>query len=405
MGRNLRGALALLVFALLLSGCWDHRPPEESAFILSIGLDLAPDDDTQVVVTQLVVIPSGVAAGSEKTGSQGGTPFHLISSKATTLEAAQAGAFQKLSRIPSLAHLDALMFGHDFARDGRGVEPAVSWAVRHPEIRLGTFLFVVDKSGQYFLDAQPVLDPLPGEAIAGLMDQADRVSFVYPVRLFEFARGLLSPRTDVALPYVGRVDPVTNHVPPDFRPQPFLGSPGENAPLDTQIQLMGMAIFKGPRMIGLLTERDGSGLRWIYGGAKSTLSIPHPEVPGAYIVGNTVRSSTKRSAKLDGDRLILTIEISASMDAWGLATLQPMLLDKHLEAVNRGFAESIETHVRRTMERLQEFKADIFGFGEELYRSSPEDWQKVAPVWDDVYAAAELDIHIDVMLRRTGFSR
>ena len=50
-------------------------------------------------------------------------------------------------------------------------------------------------------------------------------------------------------------------------------------------------------------------------------------------------------------------------------------------------------------------EADIFGFGEELYRSSPKEWDKVAEVWDDVYAGAALEIRARVTLRRTGLTR
>lgn len=402
MGRS-RAAVVLLMVAFLASGCWDHHPPETSALVLGLGLDTDPDDETQVVVTHLIVIPSVVAAGSENPSTQSSAPFFLLSTKATTLEIAAAASSQKLPRVPRLAHMDALVFGEEYARQGRGIEPAVSWALRNPEIRPNTYVFVAETSAQYFLDAQAVLDPLPGEALSGLLDRADLVPFVYPVRLYEFARGLASPRQDSALPYVGRVEPAEVHVPPGFEPS-ISGAEGD-APRDTQVQLKGMAIFKGSRMVGLLTEGDGNGLRWIYGGANSLVSVVHPTEPGAYIVAHAVRSSTKRSTRFDGDRLVLTIEIQAIMDAWGLGTLLPVSLGPFLEDVNRRLAAAIEADVRKTMTRLQELKADIFGFGEALFRSAPKDWEKVAQVWDDLYSEAEVDVRVNVILKRTGFAR
>lgn len=404
MGRNFRGAALLLTFALLLSGCWDHLPLEEAALILGLGLDVDPEDDEQVIVTQLVVIPGSVAASGESSSSRSGTPFYLLTSKGTTMETALIGALKKHSRLPTMVHLDALVFGHDFARLGRSVEPAASWALINPKIRPGTFVFVADVSAQYFLDAHAVLDPLAGEALTALLDHSDRVPFMYPVRLYEFIQALLTPGKDAAVPYVGRADPASDPVPPHFHPQPFVGQ-SETSALDNQAQLIGMAIFKGSRMIGLLTEKDGNGIGWLYGGTKATVSIPHPDIPNAYIVANTLRSKTKRSAKLDGDQLVLTIEITASMDAWGMGTLQPMSIKDHRDHVDHALADAVEKDVRQTMERLQELKADIFGFGEELYRSSPKDWEKVADVWDDLYATAKVDVRVDVKLKRTGYSR
>jgi len=404
MGRN-RAAVALLALALLASGCLDHRPPERSALVLGLGLDVDPEDETQVVVTQLIVIPSSVAAGSENPSPQPGTAFFLLSSKATTLEIATAAAVQKLSRIPAYAHMDALVMGEDFARLGRSVEPAVAWAMRHPEIRPNMFVFVADVSAQYFLDAQSSLDPLPGEALSHLMDHAEMIPFVYPVRLFEFARGLASPRQDSALPYVDRTAPADVQVPPGFQQQLMVDGTMPNVAQKTQVQLKGMAIFKGPRMVGLLTAGDGNGLRWIYGGARSSVSIEHPTVPGAYIVANTVSSSTKRRARFEGEELVLSIEIRATMDAWGLGTTQPVELGSFQDEVHRRLAAAIEADVRRTMARLQELKADIFGFGDALYRSAPRDWEKVEQVWDDLYSEARVDVRVDVILKRTGFVR
>ncbi|MFS8523649.1 MAG: Ger(x)C family spore germination protein [Limnochordales bacterium] len=395
----------LTALALLPAGCWDHRPPETSAFIIMLGFDEDPEDPAMTAVTQLAIIPGAFAVGNEGSVGLDQTPFYLLSDAAPTLESAQAAVFDHLSRLPSLEHMDAIVFGQDFARAGRATEPAVAWAMRHPQIRPDTFVFVADGPAQPFLDARPVLDPLPGEAISALMKHSDRVHFVFPMRLYEFARTLLSPRIDAAVPLVGRVDPLSARVPPGFSQRAFVGATEGSEPADTQIQLLGMAIFKGKRMVGTLTTDDGSGLRWIYGGNKGILTIPHPVQEGHYIVATSINSSAKRRVRFENGRLVLGIEVQAVMDAWGEGIFEPLAIAKYAPAIERDLAGMIEKNVRKTMERLQELKADIFGFGEELYRSSPKEWDKVAEVWDDVYAGAALEIRARVTLRRTGLSR
>lgn len=406
MKSKCRPIMVLLALCALMSGCWDHHPPENSAFIIMLGLDTEPDDPQHTVVTQLAVIPSALAAG-EQSGQSQGTPFYLLSNAAATLESAQLTVFDHLSRVPRLEHLTGIVFGHEFARAGRSTAPAISWALRHPQIRPGAFLFVTDDSAQQFLDARPALDPLPGAAIVGLMRHSDRLPFVYPVRVYEFARTLLSPRMDGAIPLVGRANPLSARVPVEFEQQPFVGaSSGDgDEPMDTQIQLLGMAVFKGSRMVGTLTADDGSGLTWIAGSSKSFLSVPHPEHPDDFVVAVAVKHDTKRRARLDGDKLILSIETTVIMDLWGEGSFQPVALGKHLPDINEALVASVEEHIKRTMKRLQDLRVDIFGFGEELYRASPKDWDKVAHVWDEVYADATLDIRVDVTVRRTGLSR
>lgn len=413
MNRLPRGLL-LIALPMLLFGCWDHQPPENTAFILMIGLDKHPEREDQHTITQLAVLPSGLPGGEEKTSPEG-SPFYLLSNTAHTLEGAQLAVVDHLSRLPRLDHLDALVISEDVAREGSGIEPTIAWALRHPQIRPGVFFFITDQTAQEFLDATPALDPLPGAALTGLMRHSERVPHIIPVQVYEFAQGLLSPRRDSAVPMVRRINPLAVQIPPDFEQTPYVGfkeGEGENDgdsgtdPMDTQITLAGMAIFKRDTMVGTIMREEGKGLRWIDGDSKVSLSIEHPEHAEKFIAAVGIRSSTKRRARLaDGDQVTLTIEIKASLDVWGEGMLTPLGVGPQKKDIQEEMGATIEKQVRQSMELLQGMKADIFGFAEELYRSSPRDWDKVAKQWDELYAAADLEIKADVKVRRTGLSR
>src|SRR5690625_167158 len=181
--------LLLLGLSVLLIGCWDHQPPENTAFILLIGLDMHPEDPDDKTITQLAVLPAGLATGQEG-GQPEGSPFYLLSNSARTLEGAQWAVVDHLSRLPRLDHLKALVLSEEVAREGLVVEPSVAWALRHPQIRPGIFLFVSEQSAQEFLDATPALDPLPGAALSGLMRHSERVPHILPIQMYEFAQTL-----------------------------------------------------------------------------------------------------------------------------------------------------------------------------------------------------------------------
>lgn len=411
LGQWGRWAAALLAFSMFAGGCWDHQPPEDTAFILTLGIDVDPNEPQQHVVTQMAVLPTGLTAPGEQSGQSQGTPFYLLSNTAHTLEGAQLAVVDHLSRLPRLDHLDALILGEDFAHKGEAVEPTIAWVLRHPQIRPGILMFVAEGSAQEFMDARPALSPLPGAAPAGLMRHADRVPFVIPIRAYEFARAIMSPRSDGAIPIVRRINPLAVQVPPDFEQQPFIGSGegggggGSSDPMDTQIQLVGMAIFKGASMVGTLMREDGKGLAWIEGSSKVGLSIPHPENPETFIAATAIRSSAKRTARLQQGRAVLMIEIDSSVDIWGEGRLEPMGIGRYVKAIEQDLAETITKQVRTTMQALQKLEADIFGFGEELYRAAPKDWNKVSDRWSELYRDGELDIKVKVTVRRTGLSR
>lgn len=407
-------SLFLLAIALLLFGCWDHQPPEKTAFILMIGLDIHPDRPDQYTVTQLAVLPSGLPSGENKTSSEG-SPFYLLSNTAHTLEGAQLAIVDHLSRLPRLDHLDAIVISEEVARKGRAVEPAIAWALRHPQIRPGVFVFITDQTAQEFLDATPALDPLPGAALVRLMRHSERVPHIVPAKVYDFAHTILSPRRDGAIPLVRRINPLSVQVPPDFEQTPYVGfkaegggngEGGSTEPMDTQITLAGMAIFKGQTMVGTIMREEGKGLRWIEGDSKVSLSIEHPEHSENFVAAVSIRSSAKRKARLEEENQVsLSIDIKASLDVWGEGKMTSLGIGPQKKQIQEEMQTTIETQVRQSMEILQQMKADIFGFAEELYRSSPRDWDKVAQQWDDLYAAADLYVDVDVKVRRTGLSR
>lgn len=401
----------LLLLALGIGGCWDHQPPEETAFIIMIGLDHHPEKEDQKTITQLAVLPSGLAAG-ENSGRPEGSPFYLLSNTAHTLEGAQLAVVDHLSRLPRLDHLDALVISEKVAREGLAIEPTVAWALRHPQIRPGVLMFISEDTAQQFLDATPALDPLPGVAIDGLMQHSRRVHHVYPVTALEFAQTLLSPRMDGALPIVRRVNPLGVKVPPDFEQLPFVGSAqgdsggDESEQKKTQIKLVGMAIFKGQKMVGTIMQEEGEGLTWILGDSKVSLSIQHPVESEKFVAAVTIRSKVKRRARLNEDgKATLTIDIEASMDVWGEGKLKTLGIGPDVPGIERDLAKTVIAQVENSMQALQKLEADIFGFGEELYRRSPDDWKKVEDRWDEVYRDAELDVMADITVRRTGLSR
>lgn len=398
----------------MLGGCWDHEPPETTAFILMIGFDPYPEDPEQTVITQLAVLPSALATGEQGSMPEG-KPFYLLSSNARTLEASQMSVVDHLSRLPRLEHLDALVFGEDFAKDGPPTEAAIAWALRHPQIRPGVLLFIADgenaSSAQQFLDATPALDPLPGAALDGLMRHADRVPYIFPTRTYQFARTLLSPRIDGAIPVVTRDNPITAKVPPGFEPQAHAGASGGGASggsdeMESQIRLLGMAIFKGPTLVGKVIGQDADGLVWIRGRSKAPIAIRHPKYPDRFISATGLGSSAKRTARLEtDDKVVLSIQIEANMDVWGEGSLEPGGIRSYVKEIEKELGAIITEKVRRTMRHLQMLQGDIFGFGEELYRKSPRDWDKVAERWDELYANAQVEIKVTVKVLRMGLSR
>ncbi len=54
--------------------------------------------------------------------------------------------------------------------------------------------------------------------------------------------------------------------------------------------------------------------------------------------------------------------------------------------------------------QAQELKADIFGFGREVYRTNPKLWKQVKSEWYDMFAAMEPEIEVKAEVVRSGLT-
>lgn len=50
----------------------------------------------------------------------------------------------------------------------------------------------------------------------------------------------------------------------------------------------------------------------------------------------------------------------------------------------------------------EEYQSDIFGFGEAIHRSNPEEWNKIKENWDEEFSDLTVNVKVDMKIRLTG---
>ncbi len=74
------------------------------------------------------------------------------------------------------------------------------------------------------------------------------------------------------------------------------------------------------------------------------------------------------------------------------------------EEIERRVAEAIRGETLAAIGQAQELKADIFGFGREVYRTNPKLWKQVKSEWYDMFAAMEPEIEVKAEVVRSGLT-
>jgi spore germination protein KC len=99
------------------------------------------------------------------------------------------------------------------------------------------------------------------------------------------------------------------------------------------------------------------------------------------------------------------MEVKISAEA-NIADVQPYI-DSYSDAelwtsLEQRLEEAIKSEAMAAIRKAQELRADIFGFGREVYRTNPRVWKQVKDQWYEIFADMEPEIEVTAKIVRSG---
>jgi spore germination protein KC len=418
-----------LVFAVALAGCWDNMEIDEVALVGSIGLDLG--EEGNAIVSLEIINPAAVATGS---GNSAGNPPPVVAivsrDEAPTISAAIANAQRRVPRTIATGLINTVICGQPLARQGIG--QYIDYLIRDAGIRRSAVLATCD-TGAGLLQ-RPYMDPIASRTLSGLAQSAVEGGKTMTVTLNEFAVKLAEPGIEpITLHTVGRrtkdvqvktqgeqvrqTEPalmleqpinanteIDGELPSDspvFDPLKEGGS-GEFMP-GTTIDI-GIAAYKGDKLVGLLDGVEARGYLWTTGKLEAgVVEIPDPRGSGNTVSFDVVRSSASVKPSFGEQiriRAELHIDLEASQVPLGMDLRDKKLIEEfesHLDAL-------VLREVQSTLTRVQkELRTDIYGFGNKVYRAKPKLWAELEPRWnEEIFPNLEVEFKIHTRVRGPG---
>ncbi len=395
-------AFAVIIF---LSGCWGSQETDQMAFVLAMGFDKGGKDNVRVTfqIANPKVI-AGVAGGSGGGGGAQGKPYVF-----TTLDAPlPLAAFHLLnvirSRDISLLHNKVFIFSEEVAREGlsRYMQPLN----RFRETRGSSFVFVCRGTARDFMEKNRLeleLSPAKHYEIVANLIKLHGLGLI--THFTDFYESTKTRSDEPTVPLVGINDEGLG-----APAKPQVGSLGDYLPGDipasgVTAQFLGTAVFSRDKMVGELTGDESRYLLMLKGELQqSFIVIDDPKRPGKY-VGLTLRQARRPVVKVStgGEVPVIDVELFQEPSIVGVPSginYEDLKLKRVLEKEIAGLiTEKCQELVRRTQD---EFRADICGFGGYAKRNylTVGEWDKYD--WHDKYSDAQVNIKVNVKIRRTG---
>lgn len=373
--------LLVVVFSFLtpaLAGCWDRREIDDLAFIVLLGIDHLEEGEGYQVTAELPK-PQQLARSAEG-GRSPGKASLLARARGATISAALAALMADLPRYVFLGHIKALVLGEAVAREG--VKPVLDFFARERDFRLRTLLLVTPGRAEEVLALPTDLENWLGTAVVKQFNQRQEVSTIPAKRFYEFMEELSEPGVE---PYTA-------------------GLAASKEAGSGTFSLESVALFQGDQLVGWLDREESRNFLWILGKSqRSSLLVSDMETGGRATL-KILRLVRDLKVETGPGRLVVNLKLRAVArldELQGTEKLDLPLVERMATS-----AEGVmRDNLNKTFQRVQrEFGSDVFGLGQELRRSHPDQWKKLADRWPQVFREADFRPEVKVIILGAGLS-
>lgn len=391
---KIQHVLSILGCVVLLAGCWDRIELNDVSIVTGLAVDEGENSKYRLTIE----IVNAAQFSKNQMGGQA-TPALTYSLEGNTISELLHKMNIGMTRRLIFSHTRVLYISEKIAKDG-----------------ILEFIDYLDRSGQFRNDFNIMVTKgekaeaftkvtYPTEKVPSLKIHRQTQSFNEEwggdpgVRLTDFISALTSKgRNPVSATLVLTGDPKK-------------GASSENnmkTEMDALVEMDGMAVFRDDRLVGYLSVDETRNYYWTQKLKTTSMSIPcsdqEKKTEDERYISVTV-SGTHNKLKVDyaNGKPVLKVKINGETKIEATQCTNDLTkigtYDYFEEKINRYVANKIQETIKKVQ---TEFGVDIFGFGEAFNRQHHKEYKKVEDNWNDVFAQADVEVDINLHLRRSG---
>lgn len=380
--------IIILLLPLFLTGCWNYSELNEIAIATGISIDW---EDDKYKLTALI----SNAQKTEGSSKEGEAQITVFEGTGKTMTEALKNIELKLPKELYLKHISIIIIGEELAK--KGVGNILDYLIRDPNSpnKFNILISRDVKAGEILKIISP-LETFPSQNVSLMLVTSGKfIGSAVEISYNDFIQTYLNQG----------INPILSSI--TIKGEEKKGESPKNikqSEPDTYLNLSNLAIFKNDKLLGYVSEKESIGINIINSKIKQTKV--HAKCKGeeedSYIVANL--NSIDTSSEITKD-----LKLKINVKATGYITEANCKIDlteeKNIKEIQKSMESELKKNIKKALEVVQEYKSDIFGFGNQYYKKYPKEWKKVKDNWDEeTFPNLEYEIKTDINLKTKGTS-
>lgn len=365
----------MLMCVIFSGGCWNYRGLNEMTIVSGFAIDPDGESGEMKVSFQIVDLVGNI----ETEGING----KLLESNGKTLFDAARNAKRNIIGKLYFGHTQLVVISQDIARN-EDLNDTIDWMLHDSEIRETLKIAVSGgETAKEILNFETIVSPIVAFDVSKYIEEDNKITASIPYKqLYEVYNTLEGEGIDLTLPALCNVD---NNGEPSAK-------------------LCGTAVFKGQRLAGFLDADETKYMLFTTDEIEGGLITFPAEGEGKDDTTLEIfKNVTKRSFSYKDGKLI--IEVAPETNVYLTeCKIQVDALDKQqISMLEQNAAKTLAERMAQHIGKVQsEFGADIFGFGNMIYKKDHVLWHKLSADWDTLFPELEVVVNAKVNIINTA---
>ncbi|MGF7058104.1 Ger(x)C family spore germination protein [Brassicibacter mesophilus] len=374
-----RKKLLLLIFTIvstifIITGCWNYREVNEIAIATGLAIDKDKESENYIVTVETI----SARGGQEMTMEP-----DVISAQGKTVFDGVRNIILKSGKKLYWSHAKVIIISEEIAKEG--IVPALDFVSRDAEVRADIWILIsLDKTAGDILQGKDKMHDTMSFHLDDLLKSQDNIPKFYAVDFLSFLDDLSEQGISATIPTTKMIKKWEEIVP----------------------EVYGTAIFKEDKMIG-----------WIDGlETRSMLIVKDKIKDGVIVITNVAGTKTDVTLEIfncktklkpitNGGNLSMKIDVKMEAGIGGIAGYDDVVSKDGRTKLKNQAQAAIKKEIIEVITKVQkQYKNDIFGFGNAIYRDDPQLWRTVKSDWENIFSELPVDISVEVTIKGSGLT-
>ncbi|MDF2921975.1 MAG: hypothetical protein K0R57_889 [Paenibacillaceae bacterium] len=383
----------LMLFLVLLTGCWNSRESDKIDYVFAVGIDLSEADEIILTIqTPVLEALKPNAPGGEK-------KYKTISVKGKTTFEGIRNYIDVTGQKLFWGHTQTYVIGEEAAR--KGVGRFLDFFSADPELRGTSYVAVCKGKAKDLLEANPQFTPIPATYMNNLVKNAVLNGKSPTVMFADFNRMLAEPTG--SQPYLPLMELMTREE-YDKKHASILGKYMDYSKQTPVYYTVGTAVFHGTKLVGYLNEKETRGLNWTKNTLKSalvTVDCGEYGIASLELIGGV---KERQKVKVEGDKAMVEVKVKANLNIADRSGFLDVSEEAVIRKLEKGFADVVTAEIEAAFNKaIRKYHSDIMAFGNTVSDANPKLWEQIKSRWEnEILPRAELSITVEGRIRRTS---